>query len=418
MKKVIKAAAAVILVCSLCACSTTFAVTELAAPTYPAAVSEDNRYDYFIENKLTPDADAAVRDFGYKTASQILSTTEGNTVVSPVSLYFALSLAASGARGETQSEMLNALGFDNAETLSEQSGKLYRRLYTDDEYTKLKIANSLWIDDICKLNNESGFAENAAKSFYASSHQVDFQKTETAELISKWISDNTNGLLKPEINTGTEEILSIINTIYFKTEWTDRFDKTKNTEDIFHGTNGDKTTTFMNETYGSHGFQRGDGWTKSSLGLKGGGSAIFILPDENVDVRSLIDTPEKVKALFDDSGDSMCGEVVFKIPKLETDTDLQLSETLKALGVKSAFEQNADFSGITSDMAFISNIRQQTKFSMNEDGIEAASFTSIEYCGAAMPTDKAEIILDRPFIYAVNNSSGGLLFIGIYVNVE
>ena len=89
----------------------------------------------------------------------------------------------------------------DGETLSIQSGNLYRLLYTDNEIGKLKIANSLWLDD--DMNGEpiefkKSFVKNAAENFYASSHSVDFADADTTEkAMTKWVFDNTNGTLNP-----------------------------------------------------------------------------------------------------------------------------------------------------------------------------------------------------------------------------
>ena len=89
---------------------------------------------------------------------------------------------------------------------------------------------------------------------------------------------------------------------------------------------------------------------------------------------------------------------------------------LKELGVKLAFESNADFTGITDQMAYISNIQQETHISIDEEGVEASAFTQIDYTGSAMPEGRADMILNRPFIYGITASNGSLLFIGICMN--
>lgn len=78
------------------------------------------------------------------------------------------------------------------------------------------FANSLWLDDGADLKNS--FVSNAANYFYSSACSVDFSDVDTAEAMAQWISDNTNGTLIPSLETRTDQILSIINTIYSKRE--------------------------------------------------------------------------------------------------------------------------------------------------------------------------------------------------------
>ena len=48
-------------------------------------------------------------------------------------------------------------------------------------------------------------------------------------------------------------------------------------------------------------------------------------------------------------------------------TSLKLLDVIRDLGVNSAFERDADFSGIADHMAFITDIRQDTHISIDED---------------------------------------------------
>ncbi|MEL7570921.1 MAG: serpin family protein, partial [Eubacteriaceae bacterium] len=90
--------------------------------------------------------------------------------------------------------------------------------------------------------------------------------------------------------------------------------------------------------------------------------------------------------------------------------------TLQSLGIKSAFLSDADFSGITDGLTFISNVTQHTHIAIDENGVEASAFTQIDYCGAARPDGRAEMILDRPFLYGITSSNGTLIFIGVCYN--
>ena len=55
---------------------------------------------------------------------------------------------------------------------------------------------------------------------------------------------------------------------------------------------------------------------------------------------------------------------------------------------------------------------QEVHIGIDENGVEAAAFTEILWAGAALPQGRAEMILNRPFLYAVKNK-GQILFVGI-----
>lgn len=417
MKRIIYILLCIIITVNLTSCGSSLKVQN---PVYPKSISFedlDSQRTVRENNPVDQGFVNALNSFSYVSASKLLKDQPNNINYSPLSLYMALSIAGSGAAGTTKDQIFLALLVSNKddEYLAEQNGNLYRLLYTDNEIGKLKIANSLWLEK--GIQFKDSFVTNAAKNFYASSYNVDFEDTKTAKLMSKWISDNTNGILSPDFKLDKEQIMSIINTIYFRDEWTDRFDANDTKPDTFYLNDGNKVKCdFMNSTYVSHGFKKGQGFTSSAIGLKNSGEMIFILPDKGVSVDELLSSAESISSLFDDKG-LKNGKVIFKIPKFSFGSDLNLVDTLKVMGISSAFQRDANFKGITDGTAFISNIRQQTHIAIDEKGVEAAAYTSINYAGSALAKDEvAEMILNRPFIFAIKSNNGALLFIGVVNN--
>lgn len=389
----------------------------IAKAVYPESIAFDD-YDAkreVLDNNPSDETFLeSVNSFSYRTASLVMNGNKENVNFSPLSLYYALAVAASGAEGETAGELLSLLGVEDKEHLSSACGNLYRRLYTDNKIGKLKIANSLWINDsfVCKTD----FAENAARNFYASSFIADFADSGTAKEMSRWISENTGGVLAPKIDLNKSQIFSIINTVYFKDEWTSRFDTSATETGDFYTSGGRAVKcSFMNSDFASAGFVKGEGFTRSSLGLKNGGEMVFILPDKGISARELVSSPEKLETAFR-GGESSWGRVVWQIPKFDFGTSLELTDTLKACGISSAFGESADFGGITDGSLFISRVSQDTHISIDENGVEAAAFTKIDYDTGTVPSDEAYMILDRPFIYGIISRDGVLLFAGICDN--
>jgi serpin B len=337
-----------------------------------------------------------------------------------VSLYYALALAATGANGKTYDEIVKLLGIDDKSELSDQCSNLYRLLYTDNEISRLKIANSLWLDNEIggqRIKFKKDFMKNAKDKFYSSLFSVDFESEKTPEAMSSWVSENTNGRIAPEFKVDDSQIMSIINTIYFYDEWIDGFNKDNTKPDTFYLENGDSVTCdFMNMTLASHPYTKGDGFIKSSLGLKNNSEMVFILPDEGVSVRSLLSSSEKIEELFARDANKKGGEMVWSVPKFSYSTRFNLKDQLIALGMTSAFSGDADFTGITDGPAFISGVNQETYISIDEKGVEAAAFTEIINYGSGKPEEKAEMILNRPFIYGITAPNGILLFMGVCMN--
>jgi serine protease inhibitor len=426
MKKVFLCVLSILLATSCTACNSKGTINSKAIkdPIYPQSTSFED-YDSQInirrENELDKGFEKALNDFSYTSSAKLLSSATKNISYSPVSLYMALSIAGTGAKNSTQDEIFSALGASgkSVDYLSEQNSKLFRLLYSNNEIGKLKIANSLWLQKDIIFKND--FISKATESFYASLFNVDFSDKNSSKLMSNWISENTNGVLTPKIVLEKEQLMSILNTIYYKDEWIDRFDKDKTKPDTFYLSDGNEIKCdFMNSTYAVHGFTRSEGFTASSLSLKNNGSMIFVLPNKGVSLDSLLSAPEKISSLFQE-GESITGKVIFQVPKFSYGSSLELKDTLSSMGIEAAFKKDADFAGIvdrttSNSPVFISNIKQQTHIAIDEKGVEAAAFTEILYSGSAPSKDEvAEMILNRPFIYAIK-SNGRILFIGVVNN--
>ena len=253
-------------------------------------------------------------------------------------------------------------------------------------------------------------------SYFAEIYHADFSSGETGKAMGKWVKEHTGGTISPEFQTSGNQLLFLLNTIYYYDEWRDRFDKNATKEGTFTCTDGSEVTCeFMNCTMGSHGYLRGENYTVSSLITKNGEVA-FLLPDRGTDLQEFINTPEALESAF--QGEYKSGEVVWQVPKFSYESAYKdsLMAVLRELGVKDAFSpENADFSGISDEMGWIDSIRQETHVGIDENGIEASGFTVIEWCGAALPDGRAEMILDRPFLYVIKNQ-GCPIFIGICRN--
>ena len=390
-------------------------IAPLREVEYPESISyydNEKQWAMMEENTVEEETIDQINSFSYQTAAELLRGEESGNY-SPISLYLALALCTTGAQQETQQEMLQALGASDIETLAEQCGKLYRTLYTDNEIGELKIHNSIWLNEAENVDCKKDFLRTAALNFCTGVYQLDFSDESAGETIGKWIADHANGTLTPELQINPDDLLHLINTVYFYDQWTDRFSVEETVADTFHGTAGDETIDFMNRVDASQGFVKGEGFTRASLGMKNGNTMTFVLPDEGRSPAEFLQSPEALEAAFT-AGEMESGEVTWKIPKFSIEAKYSCENMLQDLGIQSAFSQTANFSGMTNSLAYLDSVLQETYIGVNEKGVEASAFTDIAVAGAAMPTGEAKMILDRPFLYAIENGSGVILFIGVY----
>lgn len=403
----------------------------LAMASYPERIGYEDyeaQSDRWKENQVSDATDYAVNTFSYKTAAAVLSGTEESSCFSPLSLYHTLAVLGSGAEGNTQTQILNLLGMRDVENLASEIGRLYRLNYQDDEVNILKIANSLWLDnelsDGTVMEYDPQWLITAAADYYAEVYAADFSSPETTEALGNWISRMTGGNLKPsgeELGLSQDTVMSIVNTLWYKTQWADRFLEKNTSPDLFTLSDGTQIECdFMHRTAEMHSAIVTEEYLKSYIHLDGGARMIFVLPQEGVDVMSLV-SEEKLTEIFE-NGNYTDADVVWSVPKFETNVTYDLGSTLQALGITDAFDMfAADFSPMTESASlFLSSVRQGTHIAVNEEGVEAAAWTAAALEAAAeAPIEEMPVVemnLNRPFLYLITAHDGSNLFLGVVQN--
>ena len=343
------------------------------------------------ENPVSESTFTALDHFAYTTAAQVL--------------------------GETQTQRLDLLGISDPAQLSDQCAKLYRLLSRDNEVGTLRLANSLWMDQ--RVDWKQSFVTQAAQNFYAEVYQVDFTTDEAPKAMAQWVAQQTGGLLTPTFQPTDQQVLSLLNTIYFKDEWYDHFQDKNTKPDTFTKADGSQVTCdFMNREDQGRGFFRGKNFTRADVGLKNAGSMSFILPDVGTSVEELLASPETLQEALS-GGEERSGTVTWKIPKFDQSSKRALEASLQAMGIEQAFTKGADFSGLSNEAAtpiWISSVTQESRVAIDEKGVVAAAYTEVEMNAGAAPIedpDQADMILDRPFLYAITGPEGELLFLGV-----
>lgn len=378
--------------------------------------SDGDRYWGLEESELKELSETALIDPAFSTvlndfarSSTVLLSKEftENSCYSPLSLYYALALTGSGAGGTTKREFESVLGAQVG-WVEDQCGKYYRQHYHDNEESKFWLANSLWMDGRYSFGED--FISGAEKNFYSALFQVDFTDPSLGEEMTKWVSENTGGLLNPKFTFSEEQMLSIINTVYYNAQWSDQFSQEYNTNEEFHKADGSTVTAeFMHMGKGFGRAYEGTGFTRASLSLRNGDEMIFILPDEGVSTEELLSDPAAFENMFypKASEEFTSCQLRWSVPKFSFDCEYDLKNMLIDLGLEKAFDPViADFSNMGKVELYLSEARQGAHIGVNEDGVEAAAYTELGFeAGAAAPPDKIiEMKLDRPFLFAILSS--------------
>ena len=339
-----------------------------------------------------------------------------NIFLSPLSASMALGMTMNGAAGETFDSMRATLGFDGLDQaeINQSFRDLTTLLLSLDPRVELRIANSTWARKGFPF--ESAFFEAVRTWFDAEARELDFGDLNAVDVINGWAADKTNGRIREVIGSiSSDAILFLLNAIYFKGQWTDRFDPARTSNGPF--TLADGTRVEVERMRGEPEI-RYNVLEDVEVGELPYGGKAFVMTIVLPRTGSLADLIASLDDATWNRWISTAGDfrtVRVELPKFELEYEKKLNDPLKALGMGVAFEPfRADFSRLTpAQDAHISFVKQNTYLKVDEEGTEAAAVTVVGVSVTSAGAKPPELIVDRPFLVAIRERlSGAILFIG------
>ena len=350
-------------------------------------------------------------------------STGGNLFFSPYSVSTALSMTLAGAAGETEKQMALLLRApENIKAYHAAQAAFEKNIDSIAEKgaVTLEAANSLW--------PQAGYALSKPflhdlKHYYGSTvTPVDYRRdTEKARnTINTWVEKKTGDkireLLKPGILNSLTR-LTLVNAIYFKGDWTNRFDSSATADAPFFIRPDSTVTVSMMHQERKFRYGASDSLQIIELPYSGEDLSMFILlPAEKNGIAGLEQslTPKGLDAL---TGSLREKNVSIFLPKFTVTSTLRLDETLRMLGMTDAFDPDkADFSAMTTgkNQLFIGAAVHKAFIDVNEEGTEAAAATGVVIgLTSAMPNPVPVFRADHPFLFIIReNRSGSILFMG------
>ncbi len=358
-------------------------------------------------------------NFAFSLFRQV--TSDKSEIVSPISITYALGMLNNGAAGETQKEINKVLGFGTAgaDSINAFCRKMLTEAPTLDKLTKVMIANTIYMNKDYEL--KSDFI-NKAKTFYDAEPETrDFHDGKTMDVINQWASDHTEKMIEKVLNEQSfnpDAVSYLLNAIYFKGTWAEKFDKDNTKDETFKGYSADKQVPMMHQ---EHEFNYAETDDCQALCLPYGNLAYrmtILLPKEGKTINDVL------KNLTAESWERYQfmdrAYVDLKLPRFESTTDVGLNDIMSALGMPRAFDPYlAEFPNFCNVPTFIGMMKQVAKIKLNEEGTEAAAVTVIgEYVSAIEPSEPQHVqfFANRPFLYVISEqSTGAIFFIGQYM---
>ncbi|MGC9467974.1 MAG: serpin family protein [Anaerolineae bacterium] len=395
------------------------------------AASDESR----VTNPEVPSEDLAAliegnQAFALDLYHYLAQISDGDLFLSPHSITAALAMTYAGARGETEAEMAETLHFNlpqdrlhpafNAldQALSQRGEGAEGK---DGEGFRLHIVNALWGQKDYEF--QQAFLDVLARNYGAGLRLVNFiEDAEAArQTINEWVSDQTEGRIEDLIPQGALDALTrlvLTNAIYFNAAWAEPFEERQTEQAPFYLLDGTTVEVPMMHQTTPFDYAAGEGYQAVALPYDGHElSMVILLPDtgEFTEFEQSLDS-ETLTAILEDFERQ---RLILSMPRFEMRSKFSLTDALTALGMPTAFTEEADFSGMTGNRELmITDVFHQAFVSVDEEGTEAAAATAVVVgLTSAMPGEPVEMTIDRPFIFLIrDNQTGAVLFVGRIFN--
>lgn len=365
---------------------------------------------------------AAAADFGVRLFQTSLEEGK-NTLISPLSVLYALAMTANGADGETLAQMEQVLGMDvenlNCYMLA------YMDLLPEAKDYKLGLANSIWFKDDPDFVVEQSFLQTNADYYGAGVFKTAFDEAARND-INNWVKEHTDGMI-PEIidQIPAEAIMYLVNALAFDAPWEEEYKEHQIRDGHFTTEDGTQQDVEMMHSE-EHAYLEDDMATGFIKYYKDRRYAfVALLPNEDVSVSQYVDglTGEHLRDLLSNPEDVT---VFAAIPKFETEYGIEMSEVLQEMGMTDAFDwRAADFSrlgtyNVDGVNICINRVLHKTFISVTEQGTRAGAATAVEMVERGVEIEEfKEVVLDRPFVYMLIDCETNLpFFIGTMMDVE
>lgn len=397
----------------------------------PTKTSIDNSFqEEILTDAQKKDIVDAHNALGFDLFKSFSQNIRSNVNFSPASIAIALSQMYIGADKNTQTQIQKVLHYDNFTKPVVNGGVKYLLdSFGSNPLTKnggftLKVADSLWLSK--KTGNVNPDYSNALRKYYLSEPFVeDFDNPATAGKINTWVSDQTNKKIN-EIIAQTDSSLPfiLINTVYFESSWTKKFEKINTKKRSFSPLG--KTAKNVSMMYNGiiSGYYETQDFQSIELTYGDGDASMYVfLPKKTLNSFLSTLTSDNYNAWTDKirNGDAAYVNLYFPSFTFEYTPGKALVDSLKNLGMTDAFSQNqANFSQITTPL-YIGDIVHKTMIDLDEDGTVAAAATAIiPVGGGGDPNIKTYTMnVNRPFVYIIRHSkTGEILFMGIVTDPQ
>ncbi|KFO21355.1 plasma serine protease inhibitor isoform X2 [Fukomys damarensis] len=358
----------------------------------------------------------STRDFAFDLYRALASSSPTqNVFFSPLSVSTILAILSVGARGNTQAQILEALGFDPQHQAVAELHYSFRhllvRLTRPGNGFKLSLGNALFIDD--RLVVYSIFQLIIMTTYLANIYSTHSGDPAAAQKqINDYLARQTQGKIVDLIqNLDSTDIMVMVNYIFFKAKWEIGFNNRTTQDQDFYLTLEKKVQVPMmnHEDQYLYFLDRYLSCTVVGVPYEGNVTAYFILP--NIGKMEQVENSLSTKTLKKWTQTVRRRRLNLYLPKFSIEGSYHLEKIFPKLGIRDIFTQGADLSGISKYPNIqLSQMVHKAMVEVDESGTRAVSGTGTVFSFRSAYPNSRKITFNRPFLMAILENMTTLFF--------
>lgn len=370
---------------------------------------------------------SSISEFSIKIYRKLAAGAYNNLIISPLSVHLILSALSSAADSETKSEMHRVLGLATSGIDPNQLDESYAQLIGQLQNIPvsngkpayaLSVANAAWLKQGYQVKPD--FRASLQQNYRAQIEDVDYSnKAQAAKHINTWVSEKTNGKIKDLIDKeAIDSLVRLIltNAVYFKSRWEHQFIEDATSTESFRISATESVQVPLMNDLQSIPYYEDDKVQLIALPYVGHCLYLIVALPREKDGLTALEEELSHAGLNLWFSQMKAARVNYYLPRFSFSRELELSETLKALGLNRALDpENAWFPGINEqEKLAISKILHQGFISVDEQGTEAAAATAVMLAGSAYVPEPPKVFrADHPFMFFIlHRETNAVIFLG------
>lgn len=410
-----------------------FRVSAISETKYPECVqypdenlSEDEYEEAYAlweqdqqQRKSSFDGDFENLEYFFtESVKEFVSASDENAVISPLSMYISLGIIAEITDGNSRQQILDLLNLDTIEALREQMCSIFEYHYCNDGKVTSVISNSLWLNSDLQYNQSA--LDKLAEIYYASSYRGDMGSDAYNRKLRDWINEQTNDFMKDKngnIQMTEDTVLNIANTISFGAEWLDMFLPEDGYSGAFYMEDSIKHTSYCGQSI-YRDYYTTDDFSAVKQEMTGGYGMWLIRPDNDTDAQALISDDSTMEFIMSNGENAEQQEMLvnLSLPVFDAYSEIELSDGYKNMGLTDIFDSElSDFSTVISNGDVeLSSIQHNVRVKIDDNAETADDYTvTTDNSGMPESADSVDLLLNKPFIFAITSDVGIPLMVGI-----